>query len=149
MLDHDEVDVAPVEPDATNARPIERFPERTRRRTALRAALVRVLDVDDGHLVDLRLRLQTATFVRVGRRVDVLLVVVVVVVVEGRSVEVAVPERRLAGAVAAAEAAFSVTSLVVPRPVIHVDVAVRLRHVVRVFVAAVSLQTNRHTRHTL
>lgn len=86
VLDEDEVDVAPVKPHATDARPIERFPERARRRTALGTALIGVLDVDDCHLVDLRLRLQAATFVRVGRRADL---VVIVVVVERRPVEVA------------------------------------------------------------
>jgi len=88
MLDNLEVNVSPVEPHATDTRLVERFPERARRRAALGTALVRVLDVHDRHLVDLRLRLQAASFLRVGRRVH-LLVVIVVVVVEGRSVEVA------------------------------------------------------------
>ena len=66
VFDDFEVDVAPREPGATDARPVERLPELTGRRTALGTTLVGVLDVDDRHLVDLRLRLQTAAFLRVG-----------------------------------------------------------------------------------
>lgn len=91
VFHEDEVDVSPVEPGATDARPVERFPERTRRRAALGAALVRVLDVNHSHLVDLRLRLQTATLFRVGRRVNFFFFVVVVVV-ERRAVKVAQSE---------------------------------------------------------
>jgi len=53
VFDKDEVNIAPVEPRAADACPVEGFPERTRRRAALGTTLVRVLDVHDRHLVDL------------------------------------------------------------------------------------------------
>jgi len=142
VLDEDEVDVAPVEPRASDARPVERVPELAAGRAALGTALVRVLDVDDRHLVDLRLRLQTPALLRVGRRVHfVVVVVVVVVVVERRPVEIAESERRLTVVVAATEAELSVTSMLAPHPVVDVDVVVGLGDVVRVLVltAAVAL----------
>ena len=137
VFNEDEVDVTPVEPGATDARPVERFPERTGRRTTLRTTLVRVLDVDDRHLVDLRLRLQTATFLRVGRRVHVVVIVVVVVIVEGGTFEIAESERRwrrLTGAVLATDAEF-----IIPHPFIHVDLIAWPSDVIRVLTAAVSL----------